>query len=312
MAQEYLDKTGLTYFWGKIKDKISSTITASAGTVIPYGYCETAAGTAAKTVTVTPAVTELTTGLHVLVKFKYANTKSSPTLKVNSTTAKAIRRYGTTSGGTNAAGSWNAESVVMLMYDGTDWKMVDYNNTTYSTLTQADATAGTATSARVITAKVLHDSIVELLPTKLSDLTDDVGYITTESDPTVPAWAKASTKPSYTAQEVGALPSTTTIPSTTSDLVNDAGFITTESDPTVPAWAKESTKPSYTATEVGALPASTPIPYYTSDLVNDIYFVSDPDYVHTDYNFNSSYKSHLDTFSNITSSDITLIINSIT
>ncbi len=32
-------------------------------------------------------------------------------------------------------------------------------------------------------------------------------YITTETDPTVPQWAKASTKPSYTAQEVGALSS---------------------------------------------------------------------------------------------------------
>ena len=32
----------------------------------------------------------------------------------------------------------------------------------------------------------------------------------TESDPTVPAWAKASTKPTYTAAEVGALPSDTT------------------------------------------------------------------------------------------------------
>jgi hypothetical protein len=32
----------------------------------------------------------------------------------------------------------------------------------------------------------------------------------TESDPTVPAWAKASTKPTYTAAEVGALPDDTT------------------------------------------------------------------------------------------------------
>lgn len=30
----------------------------------------------------------------------------------------------------------------------------------------------------------------------------------------------------------------------------------TEEDPTVPAWAKEATKPSYTASEVGAIPAS--------------------------------------------------------
>lgn len=36
----------------------------------------------------------------------------------------------------------------------------------------------------------------------------------TETDPTVPAWAKASTKPSYTAQEVGALPDDYTPPVT--------------------------------------------------------------------------------------------------
>lgn len=39
--------------------------------------------------------------------------------------------------------------------------------------------------------------------------------IQTETDPTVPSWAKASSKPSYTASEVGALPSTTVIPTIT-------------------------------------------------------------------------------------------------
>lgn len=44
------------------------------------------------------------------------------------------------------------------------------------------------------------------IPTKTSQLTNDKGYLTsyTETDPTVPAWAKASTKPVYTASEVGA------------------------------------------------------------------------------------------------------------
>jgi lysophospholipase L1-like esterase len=44
------------------------------------------------------------------------------------------------------------------------------------------------------------------VPTKTSELTNDSGFITdyTETDPTVPAWAKASTKPTYTASEVGA------------------------------------------------------------------------------------------------------------
>lgn len=83
---------------------------------------------------------------------------------------------------------------------------------------------------------------------------NDVGAVATESDPTVPSWAKQPSKPTYTASEVGALPSTTAIPSKTSDLTNDSGFISTETDPTVPSWAKQSSKPTYTASEVGALP----------------------------------------------------------
>lgn len=44
------------------------------------------------------------------------------------------------------------------------------------------------------------------IPSKVSDLTNDSGFITTETDPTVPSWAKASSKPTYTANEVGAIP----------------------------------------------------------------------------------------------------------
>ena len=42
------------------------------------------------------------------------------------------------------------------------------------------------------------------IPTKVSELQNDSGYISEETDPTVPAWAKADTKPTYTAAEVGA------------------------------------------------------------------------------------------------------------
>lgn len=49
---------------------------------------------------------------------------------------------------------------------------------------------------------------IPTVPTNISAFTNDAGYITgyTETDPTVPAWAKASSKPSYTASEVGAQP----------------------------------------------------------------------------------------------------------
>ena len=48
------------------------------------------------------------------------------------------------------------------------------------------------------------------VPTKVSELENDSGYLTsyTETDPTVPSWAKAETKPTYTADEVGARPNT--------------------------------------------------------------------------------------------------------
>lgn len=96
----------------------------------------------------------------------------------------------------------------------------------------------------------------------------------TETDPTVPSWAKEPTKPSYTATEVGALPADTPIPSKVSDLENDLGFLTNEVDPTVPQWAKQQNKPSYTAQEVGALPADTAIPSKVSDLENDLHFLT--------------------------------------
>ena len=51
-------------------------------------------------------------------------------------------------------------------------------------------------------------SVEEGIPTKVSELTNDSGYLTTESDPTVPGWAKSPSKPTYTADEVGARPDT--------------------------------------------------------------------------------------------------------
>lgn len=48
-----------------------------------------------------------------------------------------------------------------------------------------------------------------------------------------PSWVNSSTKPAYTASEVGALPSDTQIPSKTSQLTNDSGFTTSASFKTI-------------------------------------------------------------------------------
>lgn len=86
---------------------------------------------------------------------------------------------------------------------------------------------------------------------------EQIGAITKETDPTVPAWAKATTKPSYTAEEVGALSKETKIPSALSDLTADSTHRTvTDAEKT--AWsAKSNFSGSY-----NDLTNKPSIPYY--------------------------------------------------
>ena len=73
---------------------------------------------------------------------------------------------------------------------------------------------------------IANKSVNVEVPTKTSDLTNDSGFITsadipdvTESDPTVPAWAKAATKPAYTYDEITGKPQFSTV--ATSGSYND-------------------------------------------------------------------------------------------
>lgn len=92
-----------------------------------YGYCTTAANTAAKVVNLytgssttadgTWSANDLFDGLSIKVRFQYSNTASSPTLNVNGTGAKAIYRYGTTKPGNTTSDSWKEQEIVTLTYD---------------------------------------------------------------------------------------------------------------------------------------------------------------------------------------------------
>ncbi len=80
----------------------------------------------------------------------------------------------------------------------------------------AGPSSGTATAVPSFRALVAADipsltkSKISDFPTNISAFTNDSGYLTsyTETDPTVPAWAKTTNKPSYTASEVGAMATT--------------------------------------------------------------------------------------------------------
>ena len=98
----------------------------------------------------------------------------------------------------------------------------------------------------------------------------------TETDPTVPSWAKAASKPSYTASEVGALPASTTIPSALADLSDDSTHRTV-TDTEKSTWNAKGTysKPS------GGIPASDiasgvipTVPTTVSSFSNDAHYVA--------------------------------------
>ncbi len=94
------------------------------------------------------------------------------------------------------------------------------------------------------------------------------GLITWSNLSGIPAWI-TSTKPTYTASEVGALPDSTAIPSKVSDLTNDAGF-QTQSQVNALIDTKVSGMYSYkgSVANYAALPGS-------GNKVGDVYNVSD-------------------------------------
>lgn len=77
------------------------------------------------------------------------------------------------------------------------------------------------------TSLAITDKAVNVVvPTKTSEIANDSGFITaddipevTETDPTVPAWAKAASKPSYTYDEISGKPTLATV--ATSGSYND-------------------------------------------------------------------------------------------
>ena len=116
--------------------------------------------------------------------------------------------------------------------------ITDKNGTTTAQVSDGEDGQGAVTSVNGQTGVVVldaedvgalpDDTVIPTVPTDVSAFNNDAGYLTsyTETDPTVPSWAKEETKPTYTASEVGALPDDTAIPSKTSDLINDSGYIT--------------------------------------------------------------------------------------
>ena len=167
MANNYLDKTGLTHLWEKIKAALAGKAntnhthnyagSSSAGgsatsavklqtartvdgvdfdgsaAIMHYGTCSTAAATAAKVVACTGF--KLVTGARIIIKFTVTNTAANPTLNVNSSGAKAIQYRGAAI----SAGYLAANRTLEFVYDGSAYQLIGDldTNTVYTHPTSA-------------------------------------------------------------------------------------------------------------------------------------------------------------------------------
>lgn len=134
-----------------------------------YGTCATARATARKVVSDVHSTFQLYEGVLVFIKFTNANGKANPTLNINGTGAIAIKRYGTTAPSTSRASSWNAGSVVAFIYDGTQYQMVGWINTTYSAISQANIETLRGTSSGLITGQRFTQGFDVRFPTAFSN-----------------------------------------------------------------------------------------------------------------------------------------------
>ena len=95
-----------------------------------YGVCSTAAGTVAKTVSISGFNSNsLVAGVHISVKFTYPNTTNNTTLQVSNTGAKTIYHATYTYTTTNIR--WSGGDIVDFVYDGTYWCMIGVAQESY-------------------------------------------------------------------------------------------------------------------------------------------------------------------------------------
>ena len=161
--------------------RVDNGTPGSDGTML-YATCTTAAATAAKVGTLSPAVVGFTlqTGCMVVVNFSNTNSSSSATFDLNSTGAYGVRYKGAALTSTTR-GYLAANRLVILQFDGTYWEITGSttdSNTYDRTAYKASLTAtGPISSGRI---GVINSSgNIILLSTTPFDMTGPIVYIGT-------------------------------------------------------------------------------------------------------------------------------------
>lgn len=180
---KYLGQTGLVYLWGKIKTWVGNYVKITSST----------------------GKDTITAGTNSVDVYDWAQASTKPSYNLDEitdgTTNKAFTQTEKTKLGNIAAGAEVNQNAFSNVKVGSTTVTADSKTDTLTLEAGGDVTLTPDTSGDKVTISVTT-------PKKTSDLTNDSGFITgyTETDPTVPAWAKAASKPTYTASEVGAVP----------------------------------------------------------------------------------------------------------
>lgn len=189
-----------TNYIDQITDTAGTTHDISEGdsTRIFRATCSTGATTAAKVATLQTSDRNfsLTTGVRVAVTFSSGNSATTNlTLNVNSTGAKNIyyRTAISTAQAVNELCVWGANETVIFTYNGSSWLMMGSSLALYNAYNKA-ASSGSGTITGITTTAGTHSTINVSsgtasfnVPTKTSHLTNDSGFITSDSDEKVKA-----------------------------------------------------------------------------------------------------------------------------
>lgn len=133
-----------------------------------------------------------------LARWSGTNTLSSTSLYINTSYNSSSDEYGTIRlfVGNTGQIDWRGQ---LVFHDGSSSKTI--------TITPPSLTASRTLTLPDKDGTIALTSDLPTVPTNVSAFTNDAGYLTsyTETDPTVPSWAKASSKPSYQASEISGL-----------------------------------------------------------------------------------------------------------
>lgn len=152
--------------------------------MLGYYVCDTAAGTAAKTISATGYT--LTNGGCIRIKMTYGNTASGVTLNINGTGAKNLYYDGAQASSSN---SWDAGDVLEVFYDGTQYQCASGGGGKFATGEKVKETS--------ITDEITPNS--DDLPTsgavagEIDNLKANIGYFTCDTEAATAAKVVAAT-----------------------------------------------------------------------------------------------------------------------